>query len=163
MLQSFDSDVDDEFTIPESNIQGFDTKIDFYGLNVYKSDGEALHTWCLATANSMCKKASTGEAQKSLCPRGWKLPNKSDFELLTDNYNFDIAQLSPANFGFQGFMKYSNLESRSTFGGWWSSTAYSNTYSWRLRIDSTQKIFSVDNMTNNAPWIGYSVRCITRN
>jgi Fibrobacter succinogenes major domain (Fib_succ_major). len=104
------------------------------------------------------------ETSKSVCPAGWHLPEKRDFEILLDHYgNNAFNELIPA--GSSGFMlidsplrfgvNLSPIEGGSVF---WTSSEKDKNYAWGFSIDSKNRIISFyDRFRKNS---GLPVRCI---
>jgi uncharacterized protein (TIGR02145 family) len=104
------------------------------------------------------------ETAKSVCPIGWHLPEKKDYEILIDHYgNNSFNELIPT--GSSGFMlidsplrfgvNFSPIEGGSVF---WTSSEKDKNYAWGFSIDSKNRIISFyDRFRKNS---GLSVRCI---
>jgi uncharacterized protein (TIGR02145 family) len=102
-----------------------------------------------------------------VCPVGWHLPSKNDFEILLKNVgnegnNAYASLILDGKSGFSsilcGYRKdygaYSGLKENSDF---WSCTEYEKDYAWHLDILKKNK--SVE-LFNNYKQLGMSVRCI---
>ena len=98
-----------------------------------------LYTWYTATAGSGTYSMEKGDASFSICPRGWRLPQRDG----TNSYNNLISfiyglqddlgssikmQSLPLNFSFAGQYHYDDgrIYGTGRFGDYWSSTADSN-------------------------------------
>ncbi|MBR0372415.1 hypothetical protein IJH72_00510, partial [Candidatus Saccharibacteria bacterium] len=66
----------------------------------------------------------------------------------------------PNNFIFSGYFTGSSANARGNDGSYWSSTAYSNSYSYTLRLDGTY-LYPGNNTYDK--YYGYSVRCVVDN
>ena len=122
-------------------------------------------------------------ANTSLCPTGWKLPygrstgkgaTSGGFSYLdiqmggtgadsSSSTNPTGATMSmrwrqfPNNFVYSGSFNVASANNRSSYGRYWSSTAYNYYYSYLLYLDSS----NVSPGTNNGyKYIGGSIRCI---
>jgi len=111
------------------------------------------------------------ETAKKVCPSDWRLPTKSDFETLLNNYGG--SSNSKANYtalipngesgfsaSFGGWRDYSGYDGIGKDGNFWSSSARDGTGAWRLYMDSHyEEAF----MSNDDKSLGSSVRCIQDN
>ena len=94
----------------------------------------------------------TWDQARSVCPSGWRLPSKTEFDAIIAN-------------GQRGFFQNQLGGYRSTSGhfsgvgssgGWWSSWAHDGTYAWALYLGSG----SYMDIRNDSKRYGYSVRCV---
>ncbi len=127
-------------------------------------NGTGYYSWCSATATTCSGATSKGaNAPSSICPKGWKLPTgmvtgantSNDFYNLFKNMNLTIsgslsatsstswgagdlaiAQGSPYNFAYSGYVNNGSLRSASSEGFWWSRTASSSDNAYNLTIRS---------------------------
>ena len=132
------------------------------------------YNWYAATAESGTWSQSGGEAEDSICPKGWRLPlnegNGSWINLLFTTYGqTNSAEGStnirkfPLSFAFTGNYEYygsvtGSLTNRGSYGFWWSATAYSVPNSRYLSILSTD----VDPQLFRGKVYGFTVRCVVR-
>ncbi len=127
-------------------------------------------SWCYANDPANCNKYGRlydYETALDVCPRGWRLPQKSDYEILMKNYgeNAELAYRSLVQGGNSGFS--------AQFGGWrgidgifygmenaanfWTATGQGNRRAF---------CFGFDKDIGNADFgtyvrrVGLSVRCI---
>lgn len=110
------------------------------------------------------------ETAKYVCPSGWRLPSKSDFETLLNNVG------GSGGSAYQALIPSGRSGFSAPFGGWrgsngyvgyigrsaffWSSSTFDATYSWHLFIDSSSSnayIYYYDKSS------GLSVRCLQDN
>lgn len=108
------------------------------------------------------------ETAKNVCPAEWRLPNKSDFEVLLGNFGGSID--STAN--YKALIHNGESGFSTSFGGWRFSNGYcvgidesayfwslskDGNYTWSLELHNfLQKAY----MKTYAPGVGMSVRCI---
>ena len=145
------------------------------------------YTAAIAMNDSSSISADYTVAPNSICPAGWRLPNGltqtggtvniSDFNTLfnaygiaagndtTSNQNVGYAtggfakmETAPLKFARSGGVSGTTLYSYTTDGRYWSSTAYSSTYSYRLNYNSGALYPA--NWGNR--YSGWSVRCMLR-
>ena len=158
-----DSDVTSNYTIPASNLSGFDNydTSNAYVDNTYGG----YYTWYTATAGTGTQSLSTEgyNTAVSICPKGWRLPTSrnstSDFQILYNNYNSSSAlRSSPVNLTLSGFVYSSSMSNQGSDGWCWSSTVYSSSYAYNLGLNSSGVLPS--NFSDK--YYGFSVRCVAR-
>ena len=107
-------------------------------------------------------------AAMTVCPKGWRLPTQDEYNNNDSNWNasttgisklvnnnISAIQSSPWLFVLGG--QYSgSFSSAGSNGFYWSSTQYSSTYSYYLRLHSSNGL--IRNFGNK--YFGFSVRCI---
>jgi hypothetical protein len=101
------------------------------------------------------------ETAKTICPKGWHLPSKSEFEELIKNTPLPVFdRLVSPDFGFTALLcgyRYSgDFDSIREVIYFWSSTAYELPQVWYLRLNYRGDV--------QIHWIeqykGFSVRCV---
>lgn len=126
---------------------------------------------------------TSGDASSSICPKGWRLPKgtpgigTNEFAVVVGLTSVDIAKdgnfwssLSSPSFANNaltvndvtwpaaGHYFGSSSNSVGSFGGYWSSTAYSGSNAYDLDFYSNLFRPAYANYKYN----GYSVRCVAR-
>ena len=123
------------------------------------------------------------ETAQNICPQGWRLPSKKDFEILLANFGKSeeeefSALLQGGSSGFDalfGGLRYSGITtSEGSFNDlgqdafFWSSSSDAYTDAWGLSISKAvgdaQHIKENNNKASLYPWdrnMGFSVRCIS--
>ena len=143
------------------------------------------YTWSAAKANTerLTSYSASEAATTSLCPAGWRLPygrntgngavaggfsyldkqlggtgaNSSSSTTPTGKVMSEAWRSYPNNFLYSGLFFASSAEDRGNSGNYWSSTAYSIYYSYRLSLSGS----NVNPGTNNyLRYNGYSIRCV---
>ena len=110
------------------------------------------YQWSAATAGY----TGTSESQQSICPAGWKLPNRTEFQ---DIINFGLSSSNFMNAPYYllrgGRLAVSSLYGAGVDGHYWSSTLYDFSNAYLL-------VFSSSNVYTNIYDRGYglSVRCM---
>ena len=106
------------------------------------------YNFCAASAGTNCQTSSTYNTTYDICPKGWRLPTRSEFAGIV-SYS---SAFSPV---YSGYYRDGSLVNTGSRGYWWSSTAYSSDnqyflgyYSGSLRTDFSYKRY------------GFSVRCV---
>jgi uncharacterized protein (TIGR02145 family) len=144
------------------------------------------YNWYSATAGNGTKSKSSGEVAGDLCPNGWKLPlgntstgnleqgasdtaNKvGGFSYLdrkmggTGAYQSTAAdslrwRKFPLNYLYSGYVGGGSLGLRGTYGGYWSSTASSSNYAYRLYLYSSGVYPGIGDYDK---YNGRTVRCV---
>lgn len=110
------------------------------------------YQWSAATAGY----TGTSQSTQSICPKGWTLPSRSQFQTLIDN------GLSGSNFMNApyyllrgGNLNYSSLLYAGSRGFYWSSTPYGSSYAFYLYFTSGYAY-----VTYSYRYTGFSVRCV---
>jgi uncharacterized protein (TIGR02145 family) len=133
------------------------------------------YNFCAASAGSYCygngtdSGTSSGNATEDICPKGWRLP--------TSNTSGEYPALAKAIYGSTGSTSdstaYANYRSalrlplsgyfyngsaygHGSYGGWWSSTHYTNNSMYRLYANTSDINPAYGNDRRN----GSSVRCV---
>lgn len=135
-------------------------------LNYNTSSG----SWCYNNSNDNCNKYGRlydWETAKTVCPTGWKLPSKTDFETLLNNVggsgsNAYKALMPSGSSGFSalfGGWRYSTglFINIGSSGYFWSSSPNDSDSAWSLNVLS---YFKNANVYYNNRSVGFSVRCI---
>ena len=161
-LTPADSDVTSNYTIPASNLSGFDN---YNTSNAYVNSDGGFYNWYTATAGTGTQSLSTQyqNTTVSICPKGWRLPtggnSTSDFRFLYTNYNSSSAlRSSPVNLTLSGSVYSGSRNGQGSYGNYWSSMVYSSNNAYRLYLN-TSHINPVD-LSNK--YYGFSVRCVAR-
>ena len=124
-----------------------------------------LYQWNAATAGTGGT-ITSAEATDSICPKGWQLPtsnnsNSGSFQALMNAYSIgnDSTKItqSPLYFNPSGYVGSGALRYAGNGGGYWSSTAYSNTSS-AYNLDFTLDYVYPSN--DSSRFFGQSVRCL---
>ncbi len=167
-LTPMDSDVTSNYTLPASDINGYN-ELNLYANQMYYAGDEtngAYYSWTAATAGTGTSSVTSGNAPSSVCPKGWKLPPNSG----NGSYiNFASAagitnsadgsnkiRSAPYNFPYAGYVYNSTLYNVGIVGYYWSRTAYSSNNAYVLFFNSSY----VDPAYNNGRYDGFSVRCV---
>ena len=125
-------------------------------------------SWCYDNNTSNCNlhgRLYNWETAKTVCPLGWKLPSKIDFETLLSNVGDSNAYMTLIPSGNSGFS--------ALFGGWrtsngtfydvggygyfWSSSPDGSGSAWGLSICSNDQNAYLRFSTRS---VGFSVRCL---
>ena len=150
------------------------------GTQVWMADNLAYYTdiGCWAYDDNNKKVNSYGylynwQTAQNVCPQGWHLPSKQEFETLLDNYggsrNWDIinynALIPGGSSDFSAVLggwrdKYEGYDLIDSVGNYWTSTQVQNNpdYAWNLFLDNSVKEAGMDFGYRKV--YGFSVRCV---
>ena len=107
----------------------------------------AWYNYFAATAGTISTNSNTTAASKDICPKGWRLPTKAEFDGIASS----ATAFSPVTGGY-----YSSGSLSSTgFGFWWSATSYDATGRYYLGYNGSS--LSTTDVTR---YRGLYVRCI---
>ena len=161
-ITSDDSDVEDDYIIPASSLDGF-SSYDTSNAYVDNNDG-GFYTWYTATAGTGTQSLSTQgyNTSVSICQKGWRLPTGglwSEFQALYNNYNsFYALRSSPVNLTLSGYIYNGSFYFQNYSGQYWSSTVGTDKYACYLSLNASD----VSPASGNRNYQGRSVRCIAR-
>jgi len=110
------------------------------------------------------------QTAKNVCPTGWHLPSKQEFETLLDNYggssynNANYQALIPG--GTSGFSALlggfrdttGNFDCKGNSGYFWSAAAKGNDSAWGLYVNGSH--YKEAHMDSIIKDYGFSVRCV---
>ena len=106
------------------------------------------YNYCAASAGTVCSLSSAQDATQDICPKGWRLPTRTEFDGIA-SYS---SAFSPV---YSGYYTTGSLYGTGSRGNWWSATASDNRYQYDLYYYSGS--LSID---HDVKGLGYSVRCI---
>ena len=186
-LTSADSDIVNEYTLPESNEASF--KNDDNGAeSIYVVEEEnglelkiygGYYSWCAATADTCTQATKNGDnAPNSICPKGWHLPTGNtdgEFSILdkalpggtgdkgSRNGSYLLADNNDANSpAFVHGGRYNSSDSplyQNVTGYYWSSTARNDTSAYDMLFSNSEVHPGTDSYYRSS---GRSVRCVAR-
>ena len=149
------------YTLPSSSTSGFSNDSTAY---VYNSGRTACgnNAPCYSYYSYPAATAGTNpntdgvNATSDICPAGWRLPAKSEYETLLGTYD-TAAKLTASPFlGVYGGLYYNSTFILGGTGGvYWSSTASGSTTAYRMGFDSSEAT-----MYSGGKRYGCSARCI---
>ena len=111
------------------------------------------YNYCAASAGTVCSSTSAQDAAQDICPKGWRLPTRTEFDGIA-SYS---SAFSPVLSGYYFNGSLSNTGSR---GLWWSATAFDSYYQYYLYYRSGSLYTDFE---RNGKHFGFSVRCIRSN
>ncbi len=153
-LTSAKSNVASDYTLPASSTAGFNdnTKAFVYNDSTYGG----YYSWVAATAGT---NPSSGDSTYDICPKGWHLPSKANYDTLKSTYTTGATLTTAPWYGaYGGLYGLGSAYDVGSYGDYWSSTAASNSgLAFLLYFDSSSA--DTNYSTKN---YGLSVRCIAR-
>lgn len=161
-----DSNVTTNYTIPVSSTSGFSDNNTAYVYNGdaadtnYRPEYGGYYSWRAATADTGTTSISTdGEnAPSSICPKGWRLPTKDEFDTMISHYSTNTALTSaPVNMKYSGVYYSNGFGHVGTDGYYWSSISYDSTRAYNLGFGTSGYVGSSYG-SNRCE--GISVRCV---
>ncbi len=167
-LTPMDSDVTSNYTLPASDLNGFDNTNYYANQMYYANDATngAYYSWTAATAGTGDANLTSGDAPSSVCPKGWKLPPNSgrgsyaEFVaaagITNDAAGSTKLRSAPYNFPYAGYVDNGSLYNVGSDGVYWSRTANSTNYAYILYFYSS----TVYPASNGTRYVGRSVRCV---
>ena len=108
------------------------------------------YNYCAASAGTVCSSSSAQDATQDICPKGWELPTYDEMRGIT-SYSYASA-FSPVD---SGYYVNGSLGSTGINGFWWSATANSSVYQYRLSHGGGRL-----GTYGSNKYSGFSVRCI---
>ena len=158
---SADSNVTQNWAFPNNSLRRGDTNyiggFSTEAGSVISDDPEhateygGYYNYCAASAGTVCNDTTKQDATQSICPAGWKLPTKTQFDAIAGNSSYSSA-FSPV---YSGNYSSGSLYNTGSDGHWWSATArYSDSQYFLYYNDGSLN-------TNGAyKSYGVSVRCV---
>jgi uncharacterized protein (TIGR02145 family) len=126
------------------------------------------YNWYSATAGSGTYAMTSGNAEDSICPKGWMLPlgtreNKSLYHIVPGMYGSQRMTSSPVNFLYAGYYSIYNGEMiywvmSHVDGHLWSSTVSSQTLAYSLNFYPSNNV----QQSEGSKGYGFNVRCVAR-
>ena len=109
------------------------------------------YNYCAASAGTVCRDSSTQNASQSICPKGWRLPTRSEMDGIT-SYRSAFSPVYSGNY-YNG-----SLRGTGSIGYWWSATVSST----GSRDFQSSLYYSGSRLTtlNSNKYLGFSVRCV---
>ena len=107
------------------------------------------YNYCAASAGTVCSLSSAQDATQDICPKGWRLPTRTEFDGIA-SYS---SAFSPV---YSGYYTTGSLYGTGSYGYWWSATARSSAYQYGLNYIS-DSLYTND---GRYKYFGLSVRCV---
>ena len=120
----------------------------------------AWYNYVSATAGTITGQINTNDAQYSICPAGWRLPNTTEISGIT-SYSSVFAPTTGGRYYMDNFVSGTdNGFGYTTYGIYWASTSYSSTGRWWLGNNNGSLY------TNNGDYgpidAGFYIRCVAK-
>ena len=166
-ISSDKSDVVTDFNLPEpaqnftvtfDNAQVFDSGNQEYGM---------YYNYTAASAGTISGSSNTNNSTYSICPKGWTIPSKTQWENMlslegADNTAAGLAKAkaAPISLDYSGYIDSNGnrVYTQGASGNFWSATAQNYASHYAIQIDDWNKVIT----TYSFRRVGYSVRCMSR-
>ena len=109
------------------------------------------YNFCAASAGTNCQTSSAVNTTYDICPKGWRLPTRTEFDGIA-SYS---SAFSPV---LSGYYLNGSLVNTGSYGYWWSATAFDSSRQYSLYYRGSSLYTS-----GNSKRYGDSVRCIRSN
>ena len=146
-LTSADSNVASSWSFPSTSLTSGNSYTDAYSTISSNTSYGGYYNFCAASAGTNCQTSSTTNTTYDICPKGWRLPTFNEQQGIT-SYSSAFSPVYSGNY-VDGSLY------GTTYGRWWSSTAYDNSTQYYLYYYSG----SLDAGVNYKNY-GFSVRCV---
>ena len=153
-LTTSDSNVTRNYTLPTTQLAG--NRYSYTAPQTTISSDTSYggyYNYCAASAGTVCNNSTEQDAAQDICPKGWRLPTNSEMSGIT-SYTSAFSPVYSGNY-IDGSLYYTG-----SYGSWWSATAGSSTYQYRLNYDSGSLGTGYYNVNK---YLGFSVRCLRSN
>lgn len=151
-LTSTYSNVSSSYTIPTTDLTSGNSYTDGRIHNSGNITTGYWYNFCAASAGTNCSSSNSSNTTYDICPKGWRLPTKTEFDGITGTSY--ISAFSPVT---GGHYRNGSLSSTS-YGYWWSSTAYHSFYQYTLYYNGSS--LGTSSGSYGTKDLGFYVRCI---
>ena len=156
-LTSADSNVTRNWSFPSTSLTSGDSNTDARLVISSNTSYGGYYNFCAASAGTVCVSASTqNDATQDICPRGWRLPNRSEYNGISGTGY--VSAFSPV---YTGFYTHGSLWYSSSSAHWWSSSAVGSgwtSFYYHDWNDGLGARLIISNRVDEG--IGFSMRCI---
>ena len=148
VLTSADSNVTRNWTFPTGSLTSGDSYRDAYSTISSNTSYGGYYNYCAASAGTVCSQSEMNATQ-DICPKGWRLPTRSEIDGITSY----VSAFSPVGSGY-----YDNGSLLGAgFGYWWSATALDHNNQYYL-LYSGGSLYADGYYSRK--YNGVSVRCV---
>ena len=149
-LTPADSNVTQNWSFPTGSLTSGDTYTVARSTISSNTSYGGYYNYCAASAGTVCDNTTEQDAAQDICPKGWRLPTLDEM----NGIRSFVSAFSPVYSGTYG---NGSLGNTGSYGTWWSATAYTSYFQFRLFYSSGRLYTSGEGSYN---YHGYSVRCI---
>ena len=150
VLTSADSNVTSSWEFPNNSLTSGNSYTEARSTISSNTSYGGYYNYCAASAGTVCSETER-DATQSICPAGWELPTKAQFDAIVGNSSYSSA-FSPV---YSGRYYGGSLSGTGSGGDWWSATAYDSNSQYYLYY------YNSSLSTNDSyKGRGYSVRCV---
>ena len=124
------------------------------------------YSWTAAIASNDASAITNSSGSNSICPKGWGLPNRSNFSTVNSFYNGSLTSsdsgliTSPLWFTKVGYIASAKLSYYSTTGYYFTKEAATSARAFRLKFDNN--FVDTADRESNSRSSGSSIRCLAR-
>ena len=119
-LTPADSDVTSNWEFPSTPLKGSSDSYTDPQVTISSNISYGgYYNYCAASAGTVCDDTTRQNASQSICPKGWELPTKAQFDAIAGNSSYSSA-FSPV---YSGSYSNGSLYDTGSGGDWWSATA----------------------------------------
>lgn len=118
------------------------------------------YNYAAATAGTITGKSNFTEATEDICPNGWRLPSNDINKALVSAIGSSPASFGPVYGG--NYYNGANTSLTTTWGMWWSNTAYDGRDRYGLYYNSNKLTINYSAGDGGRRNNGFYIRCIAK-
>ena len=150
-LTSADSNVTRNWSFPSTSLTSGDTYTAVRSAISSNTSYGGYYNYCAASAGTVCNDTTKQDATQDICPKGWELPTRTQFDAIAGNSSYRSA-FSPV---YSGSYFNGELLGTGAFNYWWSATADDSSNQYILHYSSGSM-----HTNGGTKYVGNSVRCV---
>ena len=150
-LTSADSNVASSWEFPNNSLTRGDSYTEARSAINSNTSYGGYYNYCAASAGTVCNDTTRQDATQSICPAGWTLPTRTQFDAIAGNSSYSSA-FSPV---YSGYYDDGSLDTTGPYGRWWSAIADDSYSQYYLRYNDGSFYTG-----GYAKFYGLSVRCV---
>ena len=159
-----DTNIISDYTMPSNDLTSGDS---YTEARMHTGDNANIGNWynyCAATAGTICEESSSSVALYDICPKGWKLPSRTDLKKLTPNSDgWDATYLEAFTPAIANYYSGGSLDNSEDAGNWWASTPVrAGSAIARGALDYRPRLGGLYSGISLLPTAGLSVRCVLK-
>ena len=150
-LTSADSNVTRNWSFLSTSLTSGDTYTAVRSAISSNTSYGGYYNYCAASAGTVCNDTTKQDATQDICPKGWELPTRTQFDAIAGNSSYRSA-FSPV---YSGSYFNGELLGTGAFNYWWSATADDSSNQYILHYSSGSM-----HTNGGTKYVGNSVRCV---